>query len=220
MFLWVLRVTLANQSDLMRVLLEPLMYHQLVRSTGDKLDLWLASEVRDGQSSRTEPLSLWDLIVSPGRKHQNWIELDCRTPGWCQRGAWSNGGKLHILERLNMRTETVKLLKENTGQNPLDIGLSNDFWGIWHQKHKKQKQKLISGTISNSKTAQPKKQSIKWNGKLQNRKKCINHISDKGLRSKLYKELLWLNSKKNKWCDVKWAEELNRYFSHRRHTDG
>ena len=145
----------------MRVLLEPLMYNQLVRSTGDKLDLWPASEVRDGQSSRTEPLTLWDLIVSPGRKHQNWIELNCRTLGWRERVAWSNGGKLHILERLNMRTETVKLLKENIGQNPLDIGLSNYIKNSYHS-----------------------------------------------------------TAKKNKQCDLNWAEELNRYFSHRRHTDG
>ena len=83
-----------------------------------------------------------------------------------------NGGKLYISERLKIRTETVKLLKENIGQNPLDIGLSNDFGGISHQKHKKQKQKLVSGTISNSKTsAQQKKQSTKLNGKLQNGKK-------------------------------------------------
>ena len=32
-------------------------------------------------------------------------------------------------KRLKMRTETVQLLRENTGQNPLDTGLSDDFLG-------------------------------------------------------------------------------------------
>ena len=48
-----------------------------------------------------------------------------------------------------------------------------------------------------------------------------NETTDKGLISKIYKQLIQLNTRRKKKKKIKkWGKDLNRHFFQRRHTDG
>ena len=95
---------------------------------------------------------------------------------------------------MNVTSETIKLLEEYTGSKLLDIGLGDDFFQSDTKSNNKQMGLHRTKNFHTAKKTISKmnRQPTKWE------KIFVNHISDKGLIIKIYKELTQLNSKQNK----------------------
>ena len=118
------------------------------------------------------------------------------------------------IKDLNIRPETIKLLEENIGKTLSDIHHNRILYDpsprILEIKAKINKWNLIkikSFCTTKETLSNVKRQSSE-------RKKIIaNEATDKQLISKIYKQLLQLNSRKINDPIKKWAKELNRHFS-------
>ena len=116
------------------------------------------------------------------------------------------------IKDLNVRPETIKLLKKNTGKTLSDINHSRILYDppprILEIKAKTNKWDLIKSFCTTKETiSKVKRQPSEWE------KIIANEAVDKELISKIYKQLLQLNSRKIKDPIKKWAKELNRHFS-------
>ena len=74
--------------------------------------------------------------------------------------------------------------------------------------------KLKSVCTTKETISKVKRQPSDWE------KITANEATDKGLISKIYKQLLKLNSRKINDPIKKWAKELKQTFLQRKHTDG
>ena len=114
------------------------------------------------------------------------------------------------IKDLNVRLETIKLLEENIGKTLSDINHSRILYDP-PPRILEIKAKIIKWDPIENKTccttketiSKVKRQPSEW------AKIIANEATDKELISKIYKQLLQLNSRKIK----KWAKELNRHFS-------
>ena len=119
------------------------------------------------------------------------------------------------LKDLNIRHDTIKLLEKSIGKTFSDINCSNTFsdnfpkakevkakinkWGLI---------KLISFCIAKETMNKMKKTPTEWV------KIFATDVTNKGLISKIYKQLIQLNIKKITNITIKkLAEDLNRHFS-------
>ena len=118
------------------------------------------------------------------------------------------------MKDLNARQEAIKILEEKAGKNLFDLGRSNfllhtspearetetkmNYWDLIKIKSFCTAKETISTT---------KSQPTEW------KKIFANDISDKGLVSKIYKELIKLNTQKTNNPVKIWATDMNRYFS-------
>ena len=118
------------------------------------------------------------------------------------------------IKDLNVRSETIKLLEEIISKTLSDINHSRILYDppprVMEIKSKINKWDLIKlkrfctmkETIS-----KVKRQLSEWE------KIIASEAADKELISKIYKQLLQLNSRKINHPIKKWAKELNRHFS-------
>ena len=115
---------------------------------------------------------------------------------------------------LNVKPETIKLLEENIGKTLSDVNHSRILYDppprVMEIKAKINKWDIIKlksfCTIKETIT-KVKRQPLEWE------KITATEAADKELISKIYKQLLQLNSTKISNPINKWAKELNRYFS-------
>ena len=114
----------------------------------------------------------------------------------------------------HLRSDTIKLLEENIGRTLSDINHSKIFFNpsprIMDIKAKINKRNLLkfkSFCKAKETINKTKRQHTDW-GKI-----FANDVTDKGLVSKIYKQLMTLNSIKTNNPLKKWAEDLNRHFS-------
>ena len=122
---------------------------------------------------------------------------------------------------LNVRPETIKLLEENIGTILDDINQSKVLYDppprvmeIKTEVNKCDLIKLKSFCTAKETTSKVKRQPSEWE------KIIANETTDKRLISKIYKQLIQLNTRKTNNPIKKWEKDLKQTFLQRRHTDG
>uniref|UniRef100_A0A9L0TPU4 Uncharacterized protein n=1 Tax=Equus caballus TaxID=9796 RepID=A0A9L0TPU4_HORSE len=101
------------------------------------------------------------------------------------------------IKDLNVRPKTIKLLEENRGGKLPDIGFSDVVLDMTPKAQARKEKidkwgyvKLKNFCASKETINRVKRQPVEWE------KIIANRISDKGLISRIYKELVQLNNKK------------------------
>ena len=117
------------------------------------------------------------------------------------------------LKDLNMRHDTIKLLEENIDKTFPHINCSNVFLGqspkateIKAEINKWDLIKRISFCTAKETIKKTKRQPTDWE------KIFANDVTNKGLISKIYEQLIQLNNRKNNPIRKR-AEDLNTHFS-------
>ena len=114
------------------------------------------------------------------------------------------------LKDLNIRQDTIKLLEESIGKTFSDINLTNVFSGqspkateINAKINQWDLIKLTSFCTPKESKMKTKRQLIEWE------KLVSNDATDKGLISRIHKQLIQPNSKKANQSMEKWAKDIS-----------
>ena len=116
------------------------------------------------------------------------------------------------IKDLSVRPETIKLLEENIGRTLDDINQSNILYDP-PPRVKEIKTKVNNWDLIKHKSFCTAKETIsrvkrppsEW------KKVIANETTDKGLISKIYKQLIKFNTRKTNNPVKKWAKNLNRH---------
>ena len=118
------------------------------------------------------------------------------------------------IKYLNVRPETIKSLEENIGRTLDDINQSKILYDlpprVTEIKTKVKEWDLIklkSYCTAKETISKVKRQPSEWE------KTIANETTDKRLVSKIYKQLIQLNTRKTNNPNKKWGKDLNRHFS-------
>ena len=125
------------------------------------------------------------------------------------------------IKDLNVRPETIKLLKENKGKTLSDVNHSRIHYDP-HPRIMEIKAKINNWDLIKIKsfcttkvtTIKVKRQPSEWE------KIIANEATDKKLISKIYKQLLKVHSQKINDPIKKMGQSTKQTFLQRRHTDG
>ena len=122
--------------------------------------------------------------------------------------------KIKWMKDLNVRQEAIKILEEKAGKNLFDLCCSNFLLNTSPEARETEAKMnywdhiKIKGFCTAKETiSKMERQPTEWE------KIFANDISDKGLVSKIYKELIKLNTQKASNPVKKWAKNMNRLFS-------
>lgn len=118
------------------------------------------------------------------------------------------------MKDLNVRQEAIKILVGKVGKNLFDLRRSNFLLNMSPEARETKAKmnrwdliKIKSFCLAKETISKNKRQPSEWE------KIFANDISDKGLISKVYKELIKLNIQKINNPVKKWAKGMNRHFS-------
>jgi hypothetical protein len=119
-----------------------------------------------------------------------------------------------LIKDLNIRAETLKQLQEAVGNILEQIGIGNDFLNktqkAQHLRETMNKWaciKLKNFCTAKETVTRLKRQPTEWE------KIFARYSSDKGLISRIYRELKKLSPQRTNTPKKKWTHELNRGFS-------
>ena len=118
------------------------------------------------------------------------------------------------MKALNVRLEAIKILEEKAGKNLFDLGHSNFLLNTSPEARETKAKinywdliKIKSFCTAKETISKTKREPMEWE------KIFANDISGKGLVSKIYKELIKLNTQKTNNLVKKRATDMNRHFS-------
>ena len=122
--------------------------------------------------------------------------------------------KFKQIKDLNVTNEIIKILEDGTGSNFSDFSHSNIFLDMSPKARESQAKRSYWNYIKVKRFCTAKETINKAKRQLTEWEKLFaNNISDKGLVSKIYKELTQLNPTPQMIQLEKWAEDMNRRFS-------